>query len=110
LTARLDAGGHLVSLPKESAALANLIEVALIDFLLDRLSRIEGAPVDEAKSAAIQTWRSAARSSGAPFHAVDMKIARLNKDGYRTQCRCTLYTGKTYFKWPTIWSASCKDI
>ena len=39
LTEQLEAGGHLVSLPKESAALANVIEVALVDFLLERLER-----------------------------------------------------------------------
>src|SRR5580692_5222868 len=43
LTAQLEAGGHLVSLPKESAALANVIEVALVDFLLERLDRLDGA-------------------------------------------------------------------
>ncbi len=43
LTQRLDDGGHLVSLPKESAALANVIEVALVDFLLDRLQQLDGA-------------------------------------------------------------------
>src|ERR1700677_595097 len=43
LTAKLDQAGHLVSLPKESAALANVIEVALVDFLLERLSDIDGA-------------------------------------------------------------------
>ena len=43
LTAKLDDGGHLVSLPKESAALANVIEVALVDFLLDRLQAVSGA-------------------------------------------------------------------
>ena len=29
-------------------------------------------------------------------------MARLNKSGRQTQSRCTLYTGNTYFKWPTI--------
>jgi hypothetical protein len=29
-------------------------------------------------------------------------MARVKKSGRQTQSRCTLYTGNTYFKWPTI--------
>ncbi len=43
LTAKLDEGGHLSPLPKEPAALANIIEVTLVDFLLERLDRTPGA-------------------------------------------------------------------
>lgn len=43
LTSQLEAGGHLVSLPKESAALANVIEVALVDFILERIAELPGA-------------------------------------------------------------------
>lgn len=102
LTNRLDAGGHLVSLPKESAALANVIEVALIDFLLDRLSRVDGATGRRGEERSYPDLEIGGEAFGGAFHAVDVKMARLSKNGYRTQSRCTLYTGNTYFKWPTI--------
>jgi hypothetical protein len=35
LEAKLLAGGHLLPLPKEPAALANILEVAIVDHLLD---------------------------------------------------------------------------
>ena len=43
LTAKLDEGRHLSPLSKESAALASVIEVALVDFLPERLDRTPGA-------------------------------------------------------------------
>lgn len=38
LAGQLAEGGHFLPLPKEPAALANIVEVAVVDFLLDRLS------------------------------------------------------------------------
>ncbi|MGH9127108.1 MAG: type II restriction endonuclease [Acidimicrobiales bacterium] len=102
LTASLDSGGHLVSLPKESAALANVIEVALIDFLLDRLRHVDGATGRRGEERSYPDLEIGGGAFGGAFHAVDIKMARLNKNGYQTQSRCTLYTGNTYFKWPTI--------
>lgn len=45
LVRRLEEGGHLTSLPTESAALANAIEVALCAYLIERCSEIDGAEV-----------------------------------------------------------------
>ena len=98
----LDEAGHLVSLPKESAALANVIEVALVDFLLDRLSLVEGATGKRGDERSYPDLEISGEAFGGTFHAVDVKMARLNKSGTQTQSRCTLYTGNTYFKWPTI--------
>ncbi len=102
LTSLLDVAGHLVSLPKESAALANVIEVALVDFLLDRLDAIPGAEGRRGEERSYPDLEVSGEVFGGGFHAVDIKMARLRKTGTQTQSRCTLYTGNTYFKWPTI--------
>lgn len=106
LTDQLDAGGHLVSLPKESAALANVIEVALVDFLLERLNRLEGAEGRRGEERSYPDLEISGPAFGGGFHAVDIKMARLKAKGIhtgkQTQSRCTLYTGNTYFKWPSI--------
>ena len=102
LTALLEEGGHLVSLPKESAALANVIEVALVDFLLARLEAVPGASGRRGEERSYPDLEMSGEAFGGGFHAVDIKMARLRKSGVQTQSRCTLYTGNTYFKWPTI--------
>lgn len=43
LTAKLGQAGHLAPLSKESAVLVNVIEVAPVAFLLDRLDHLPGA-------------------------------------------------------------------
>lgn len=102
LTRKLDEGGHLVSLPKESAALANVIEVALVDFLLEKLSSVIGAQGVRGQERSYPDLEISGSAFGGGFHAVDVKMARLNKSGRQTQSRCTLYTGNTYFKFPSI--------
>jgi hypothetical protein len=102
LTVLLEENGHLVSLPKESAALANVIEVALVDFLLTRLEDVEGATGRRGEERSYPDLEIGGEAFGGGFHAVDIKMARLKKSGKQTQSRCTLYTGNTYFKWPTI--------
>lgn len=102
LTAKLDEAGHLYPLPKESAALANVIEVALVDFLLDCLDRLPGASGRRGEERSYPDLEISGEAFGDAFHAVDIKMARLAKNGVQTQSRCTLYTGNTYFKWPTI--------
>jgi hypothetical protein len=102
LTAKLDSGGHLVSLPKESAALANVIEVALVDFLLERLEALSRAAGLRGQERSYPDLEVSGEAFGGGFHAVDIKMARLNRSGRQTQSRCTLYTGNTYFKWPSI--------
>jgi hypothetical protein len=102
LTGLLEEGGHLVSLPKESAALANVIEVALVDFLLERLEDTPGAEGRRGEERSYPDLEISGEVFGGGFHAVDIKMARLKKSGKQTQSRCTLYTGNTYFKWPMI--------
>jgi hypothetical protein len=102
LTAQLETGGHLLPLPKESAALANVIEVALVDFLLAQLESLEGAEGRRGQERSYPDLEISGPAFGGGFHAVDIKMARLHKAGRRTQSRCTLYTGNTYFRWPDV--------
>ena len=106
LTEQLEIGGHLVSLPKESAALANVIEVALVDFLLERLERLDGTEGRRGQERSYPDLEISGPVFGDGLHAVDIKMARLKatgaNTGKQTQSRSTLYTGNTYFKWPSI--------
>jgi hypothetical protein len=103
LAAKLAAGDHFLPLPKEPAALANVIEVAVVDFVLDQLT-----------DSAVELTRGTER--GYPdlemkveesYFAVDVKVARraVNKEGIptgKTDSRITLYTGNTFFMYPTL--------
>jgi hypothetical protein len=98
LETQLVARGSLAPLPKEPAALANIIEVAVVDFLLLKLA-----------DAGFEATRGSER--GYPdlevkiadsYFAVDVKVARRSAGGKSTQSRITLYTGNTYFAYPDI--------
>lgn len=103
LAERLAKGDHFLPLPREPAALANIVEVAVVDFLLDRLS-----------DAGVTLVRGTER--GYPdiemevdgrFFAIDVKVARraISRKGVptgRTDSRITLYTGNTFFLYPTL--------
>jgi hypothetical protein len=91
LTTKLHEGDHLVSLPKESAALANVIEVALVDFLLERLDGLSGATGRRGGERSYPDLEISGEAFGGAFHAVDIKMARLNTRGTQTQSRCTLH-------------------
>ena len=45
LEARLASGGHLLPLPKEPAALANILEVSILNFLEARIGQVTGAAI-----------------------------------------------------------------
>jgi hypothetical protein len=46
LQMQLQNGGHFLPLPKEPAALANILEVSLVDFILGELRSAEGATAE----------------------------------------------------------------
>jgi len=102
LQQKLEAGGHFIALPKESAALANVLEVSLVDFLLDQISKtnnVSGARGTERGYPDIEI--TGPRFGNKP-HALDVKVARRAKGGKQTQSRITLYTGNTYFCYPEL--------
>ncbi len=102
LEAKLAAGGHFVALPKEPAALANILEVSLIDFLLNAVRQTRGATAQRGTERGYPDLELSGRAFGGGFHAVDVKIARRNNAGTQTQSRITLYTGNTFFRYPSL--------
>jgi hypothetical protein len=104
LEERLRTGGHLLPLPKEPAALANVLEVSLVDFLLARLESLDGLVAARGTERGYPDLEISGTTFGGGFHAVDVKAARraVTKGRPRTQSRITLYTGNTYFKWPDL--------
>lgn len=102
LERKLAAGGHFLPLPKEPAALANVLEVSLVDFVLEEVRQLTGAEARRGTERGYPDLELSGRAFGGGHHAVDVKIARRNKSGKATQSRITLYTGNTYFRYPTL--------
>lgn len=102
LETKLAAGGHFVALPKEPAALANILEVSLIDFLLNAVQRSRGAAAQRGTERGYPDLELSGKAFGGGFHAVDIKVARRNNAGTQTQSRITLYTGNTFFRYPSL--------
>lgn len=106
LEEKLAAGGHLLPLPRESAALANVLEVSIVDFLLERIAATGGDLVARRGGERFYPdLEITGPAVGEGFYAVDIKCARrgvtsTGRVTNRTQSRITLYTGNTYFKFP----------
>lgn len=101
LEGALDERGHLLPLPKEPAALANIIEVSVVDFLLDRFEHLSGAEARRGTERGYPDLEIAGDAFGGGHHALDIKVAR-RRNSRRTQSRITLYTGNTYFRYPEL--------
>jgi hypothetical protein len=105
---------HLLPLPKEPAALANVLEVSIVDFLLDRVASTNGAlTATRGGERFYPDLEITGPEVADAFYAVDIKIAqrRIPKKAgaapTQTQSRITLYTGNTYFAYPTLhWSGT----
>jgi hypothetical protein len=105
LEERLVQGGHLLPLPREPAALANVLEVSIVNFLTIRALLLPQAQVRRGSERGYPDLEFGGPAFGGGFHAVDIKAARRAKNRKQTQSRITLYTGNTYFKWPDLhWS------
>jgi hypothetical protein len=98
----LVAGGHFLPLPKEPAALANVIEVSIVDYLLHRFGTVTGVAARRGAERSYPDLEVTGGVFGTGHHAIDIKVARRGKTKKSTQSRITLYTGNTYFKHPTI--------
>lgn len=107
LRGQLDAGGHLLPLPKESAALANVLEVSIVAFLTARINAVAGGEVVHGTERGYPDLEISGQAFGGGFHAIDIKAARRaisKRTGMplgSTQSAITLYTGNTYFRHPT---------
>ncbi len=102
LEAKLLAGGHLLPLPKEPAALANILEVAIVDHLLDRVAEDPEVEATRGSERGYPDLELRGNRFGEGFHALDVKVARRDDNPARTRSRITLYTGNTYFRWPQL--------
>lgn len=107
LEAALTRGGHILPLPKEPAALANVLEVSIVDFVLNKISEEAGASGQRGTERGYPDIELSGEAFGGGHHAVDVKVARrkVNKKGQptgATQSRITLYTGNTYFRYPQL--------
>lgn len=107
LEAQLEAHGHLLPLPKEPAALANVLEVSIVDFLLEQIAGSGGVlTATRGGERFYPDLEVTGPGVGGAFYAVDIKVAqrRIPKKAppTQTQSRVTLYTGNTYFAYPTL--------
>jgi hypothetical protein len=107
LEAQLHDHGHLLPLPKEPAALANVLEVSIVDFLLDRIAASGGIlTATRGGERFYPDMEITGPGVDDDFYAVDIKVAQrkiLKKaPPTQTQSRITLYTGNTYFAYPTL--------
>jgi hypothetical protein len=102
LAAQLEARGHFIPLPKESAALANVLEVSVVDHLLDKIKELPGAVGTRGGERAYPDLEVSGVAFGEKTFAVDVKVARRSKNGRQTHSRISLYTGNTFFKYPNL--------
>lgn len=102
LDRQLRRSGSFLPLPREPAALANVLEVSLVDYLLGRFAEVPGATVRRGTERGYPDLEIGGPAFGDRPHALDVKIARRASGGRRTQSRITLYTGNTYFRWPEL--------
>jgi hypothetical protein len=103
LAEKLSAGDHFLPLPREPAALANIVEVAVVDFLLERLSD-SGVTLVRGTE---RGYPDIELEVDGRFFAIDVKVARRAVSKKRiptgkTDSRITLYTGNTFFLYPTL--------
>jgi len=76
LEAHLREQGHLLPLPKEPAALANVLEVSVVDFLLDRIAATDGQlTATRGGERVYPDLEITGPGVGGAFYAVDIKVA-----------------------------------
>lgn len=94
--------GHLLPLPTEPAALANLIEIELREHLVAAAASTPGVEIRLGTERSYPDLELSGPAFGDTCYAADIKCARRAKSGRTLQSRIALYTGNTYFLWPTL--------
>jgi hypothetical protein len=107
LEAQLNTGGHILPLPEEPAALANVLEVGIVSFLIGRAEGLDGVTATGGTIRGYPDLELSGPAFGGGIYAVDIKIAQRaisakGKPLERTQSRISLYTGNTYFRHPKL--------
>jgi hypothetical protein len=101
LRQKLTASGHLLPLPSEPAALANVMEIELRKHLLEAALLTGGIEAAEGTERSYPDLEFAGDFFGGGYRAVDIKCAR-RKNPRTLNNRIALYTGHTYFLWPQL--------
>lgn len=102
LRQQLTAAGHLLPLPSEPAALANVMEIELRRHLIEAAALTKGAKVKEGTERSYPDLEMFGDVFGGGPRAVDIKCARRKPTGSALNNRIALYTGNTYFLWPQL--------
>jgi hypothetical protein len=102
LRRKLDEGGHFLPLPREPAALANIVEVSVVDYLLREADAEPGLEATRGTERGYPDIEFTGSALGGKYYAVDVKVARRHENGKKTKSRITLYTGNTYFRYPQL--------
>ena len=107
LQAKLEAGGHFLPLPKEPAALANVLEVSLSEFIVNEFVGVHGVTCQRGTERGYPDIEVTGTAFADVPHAIDIKAARRKvgangRVSINTQSRITLYTGNTYFRYPQL--------
>lgn len=102
LREQLTTTGHLLPLPSEPAALANVMEIELRQHILEAVSLMPGAEATEGTERSYPDLELAGPAFGGGPRAVDIKCARRGRSGATLNNRVALYTGNTYFLWPQL--------
>ena len=102
LKERLLERGHLLPLPTEPAALANLVEIELREHLVAAANTATGVIIRLGTERSYPDIELTGSDFGGSVHAADIKCARRAKSGKSLQSSIALYTGNTYFLWPQL--------
>ena len=101
LRRKLTNTGHLLPLPTEPAALANVMEIELREHLMHAAAAAEGINVREGTERSYPDLEFEGPDLGGGYRAVDIKCAR-RKSPTRLNNSIALYTGNTWFLWPQL--------
>ncbi|MGK2957347.1 MAG: type II restriction endonuclease [Acidimicrobiales bacterium] len=107
LREQLTEQGHLLPLPSEPAALANVMEIELKQHLAEATFALVDANLMDGTERSYPDLEFSGDAFGGGFRAVDIKCARRKpvKSGKLPTTinnRIALYTGNTYFLWPQL--------
>jgi hypothetical protein len=107
LREQLTEQGHLLPLPSEPAALANVMEIELRQHLAEAAMLTPGVVVADGTERSYPDLEFSGKAFGTGWRAVDIKCARRKRlKSSRTPTtlnnRIALYTGNTYFLWPQL--------
>jgi hypothetical protein len=79
-----------------------VLEVSLLEFLVEKIETLADVTARRGTERGYPDLEISGSRFNGSYHAVDVKVARRARSGRKTQSRITLYTGNTYFRYPTL--------